>query len=486
MTRKPRVSVISLKWDGVSYYRGFMPFEELDDQGLIEFVDNRKLLESDVVVLERIFLPAHFALIAELKQRGKRLIYQIDDDPFNVPPYHPSYQVYQQREVKEGLFHTLRSVDRIIAATAPLKSILQQRLGGKVPISVIGNYLDFKSAWNPNRFASTLPLYRRPDKIVIGWSGALGHQADLQLLQGVFEELVRVYQDRLLFRFLGHHPEFVAAEALPGQVEMYSWVDVHSYPETLYSLALDIGLIPLVDNAHNRSKTLLKFLEYSALPIPSVISRVGPYQAVPADCGLLVENKFGKWVQAIKRLIDGAPEREALRRRAHEHVKASFDIADHTAPWLEAILSVKPDLSKAAFTVPCHSSADVLPDSVDIIVPIHDAFAETRSCLESVLAHTDLTRHRLLLVNDGSTDSRMAPFLEQLVENVSGRNIVLVQHTEAQGFIKSCNEAMRLGRQDVVLLNSDTMVSARWLDKLRECAYANPSVGTVTPLSTVR
>src|SRR5437764_3575499 len=36
---------------------------------------------------------------------------------------------------------------------------------------------------------------------------------------------------------------------------------------------------------------------------------------------------------------------------------------------------------------------------------------------------------------------------------------------------------------DVVLLNSDTIVTARWLEKLIDAAYSNGDVGTVTPLS---
>src|SRR5262249_30980902 len=59
----------------------------------------------------------------------------------------------------------------------------------------------------------------------------------------------------------------------------------------------------------------------------------------------------------------------------------------------------------------------------------------------------------------------------------------IIRHEKAQGFVRSCNEAMRRGRRDVVLLNSDTVVAARWLDKLRDAAYSHPAVGTVTPLS---
>ena len=38
-------------------------------------------------------------------------------------------------------------------------------------------------------------------------------------------------------------------------------------------------------------------------------------------------------------------------------------------------------------------------------------------------------------------------------------------------------------KRDVVLLNSDTEVSAGWLDKLQAAAYSAPKIATVTPLS---
>ena len=39
------------------------------------------------------------------------------------------------------------------------------------------------------------------------------------------------------------------------------------------------------------------------------------------------------------------------------------------------------------------------------------------------------------------------------------------------------------GDDDVVLLNSDTQVGPRWLDRLRQTAYSDASVGTVTAVS---
>ena len=42
---------------------------------------------------------------------------------------------------------------------------------------------------------------------------------------------------------------------------------------------------------------------------------------------------------------------------------------------------------------------------------------------------------------------------------------------------------MTRSRADVVLLNSDTIVTAGWLDALRRCADADPRIGTITPFS---
>jgi glycosyltransferase involved in cell wall biosynthesis/GT2 family glycosyltransferase len=483
MTRVPRVSIVSLKWDGVAYYRGFLPLQELDHEGKITFLDNRRLYEADVVILQRVFLPTFFDLIADLKRKGIKLIYEIDDDPFNVPPSHPAYQTYQKSEVKQGLFKTLQSVDLIIAATEPLRELVQSRLGKSIPIRVVGNYLDFKSAWNPAVYNGTGASFKSDGTTVIGWAGALGHKADLELLLGVFKELTRLYQDKVTFRFLGYHPDFVSWEVPSEQVELRPWVDVNQYAKTLYALGLDIGLIPLVDNPHNRAKTNLKFLEYSALGIPSIISHVGPYKGIPKDCARLVDNKFSQWVNAIRQWIDHPEQRRAIGDRARKYVKTHYDINNHVDLWSDAILAVKPDLDRKSFLVATTPNASRLQAPVDIIVPIHNAYQEATRAVASILANTDLGLHRLILIDDGSTDQRVKTYLKSIEDQRADRNIFVITHDRPLGFVKSCNEAMRLGENDVLLLNSDTVVPPWWLDKLQACAYSDAEIGTVTPLS---
>ena len=47
--------------------------------------------------------------------------------------------------------------------------------------------------------------------------------------------------------------------------------------------------------------------------------------------------------------------------------------------------------------------------------------------------------------------------------------------------IAAVNRGMSESSRDVVLLNSDTQVTAGWLDKLQRAAYSAPEIATVTP-----
>lgn len=122
--------------------------------------------------------------------------------------------------------------------------------------------------------------------------------------------------------------------------------------------------------------------------------------------------------------------------------------------------------------------------SVDIIIPIYNAFEFTKVCIEKVILHTNLYIHTLVLINDKSTDERIVPMIEGFVNKYRGKkNIRFINSKENNGFVKTVNIGMALSDNDVILLNSDTEVTAGWLEKMTNCAYSKPMVATVTPLS---
>lgn len=118
---------------------------------------------------------------------------------------------------------------------------------------------------------------------------------------------------------------------------------------------------------------------------------------------------------------------------------------------------------------------------VDVIVPVYRGLAETRACLESVLAAPVSTAFELIVVDDCSPEPEVGALVDDLA--ASGR-IRLLRNERNLGFVASVNRAMALHpERDVVLLNSDTEVANDWLDRLRRAAHSEPDIGTVTPFS---
>jgi len=119
---------------------------------------------------------------------------------------------------------------------------------------------------------------------------------------------------------------------------------------------------------------------------------------------------------------------------------------------------------------------------VDVIVPVYNAYEDTKKCIESLLSSTGLTPYRLVIINDKSTDPRITHYLDYLKQKKYS-NLIIVTNENNIGFVKTVNKGMYLSENDVVILNSDTIVTYNWLNRLRECAYIDEKIATATPLS---
>jgi len=119
------------------------------------------------------------------------------------------------------------------------------------------------------------------------------------------------------------------------------------------------------------------------------------------------------------------------------------------------------------------------PPQVAIIVPIHNAGAELRRCVDALSRNTTLPAE-LVLVDDASTDPQVIAVLEGLRDWPAVR---VLRNTTNLGFTASVNRGLRATTADVVVLNSDTEVGPRWLERLRAAAYSTPQTGTATASS---
>ena len=116
-----------------------------------------------------------------------------------------------------------------------------------------------------------------------------------------------------------------------------------------------------------------------------------------------------------------------------------------------------------------------------VVIPIYNGLHVARPCVESVVRWTDLTNCRVLLVNDGSDD-----YTTETLRTWQGwhSSIQLLENPRNLGFVRTCNRAFEHAEGEFVLiLNSDTCVTPRWLKKLLECLRSDDSIAMVSPLT---
>ncbi len=126
---------------------------------------------------------------------------------------------------------------------------------------------------------------------------------------------------------------------------------------------------------------------------------------------------------------------------------------------------------------------------VGIVVCVHNAAEDARRCLDALVRHGS--------AQGGSTQDGGVPWSLVVVDDGSGaetRALLdthpamagarLIRHEQALGYTRAANAGLRAaGGTVVVLLNSDTVVTAGWLDALLRAFDADPRCAVVGPLS---
>lgn len=129
---------------------------------------------------------------------------------------------------------------------------------------------------------------------------------------------------------------------------------------------------------------------------------------------------------------------------------------------------------------PSVGSEDGRP-SVDVVVCVHDALDDVRRCLWSLLEKASYPFH-LIVVNDGSSAETTAYLEEAKVLNP--RMTLIHNESPPHGYTLAANLGMRAATADyVVLLNSDTIVTHDWLERIVACGESDEKIGILGPLS---
>lgn len=114
-----------------------------------------------------------------------------------------------------------------------------------------------------------------------------------------------------------------------------------------------------------------------------------------------------------------------------------------------------------------------------VIIPVHNAPDELEHCLASVYA-TIPAMAEVIVIDDASKDAGVAGVFNRWQQRAGPPWQFHVQSRNL-GFVGTVNRGLEMTRHDIVLLNSDTEVTAGWLEGLQRCFASDPSIATATP-----
>lgn len=153
---------------------------------------------------------------------------------------------------------------------------------------------------------------------VIGWTGSHSTIAYLDLLVPVLQQLEQNYD----FAFL------VICDRKPV-LPLRSLVFLPWNPSMEIDdlLQMDIGVMPLGADAWSEGKCGFKLIQYLALGIPAVASRVGVNQDIvgAAETGYLCDNS-DDWYQALEHLLLDAGKRNLLGTAGRKKIEAQYSV----------------------------------------------------------------------------------------------------------------------------------------------------------------
>jgi len=290
--------------------------------------------QADAIVFQRIETRHALAAFYAMKDQfpNKPILSEIDDDIFDVAPYNPaSATLAPGSHLTQLAIDQFRNSDGLIVSTPYLKDVYSEF---NEHIYVVPNSIDVQKWDNAPK--------KKKTGIRIGWIGSGSHSKDLELLDKVFPAILEKNND-VSFVIASYFQEDLSAlpEFLKNRKGVKidnRWTPILKYPARLAGLDFDIGLAPLVDNKFNRGKSNLRWLEYSALGIPSVCSDVGHFAETVKDGfdGFLARTPE-QFISHIQTLISDSKLRKRIGRAAHARVAKDFNVDKNIDIYIDAI-----------------------------------------------------------------------------------------------------------------------------------------------------
>ncbi len=363
---------------GCSYYRSQLPLSTLYDLKLADVMEVANgtakeraataLAGCDVAVFPRLCATDSMTGICDaLREDTKNIVVDYDDNIFAVSPLSPHYADYGTEEYshtledgrvidvwKDGLAgwnmaenyvrldlikKSLEKANLVTTTTEVLANVLRQF---NPNVAVLPNCVDL------DRWVK-LPL-KPHDDVRIFWAGGSSHYEDMMILSEVIPAIMGRFP-RVRLVLMGCKFEGFLKNIDRFRMDFIPWEDVLSYPYRCAMTDADIAIIPLLDTPFNACKSAIKWIEQSALSIPSVVSYVSPYKEIyNGDNAVMVkDNDTEAWIEGISTLVRDPVLRAKIGGEARRYVENHYDVKKRAVDWLRAYESIPAPMGRIAW-----------------------------------------------------------------------------------------------------------------------------------------
>lgn len=352
-----KVAALAADLEACGNYRLVHPFAQLEKLGaqtrIFTKVCHDDLRDYQIIIAQRQSRPESAQLLRTLRREGRLIIADTDDMLDAVHPANPAYRAYMPGSVAQRVYHEIIAGAHGVTVTTQELATHYSALNRNV--HVVPNCIDFGIREWP------APVFRDTDALTIGWTGSTSHLSDMNVLGAVIEAILEKYP-HVRYGHFAHKDLLTYLSAnfkIPAdRVEIVPPVGFDEYPSRLTTF--DIGLAPLMVSPFNMAKSPLKLMEYSAIGIPFVASKVAPYTRY-TDQGVdgYVVGSTSEWVSAISTLIEDTQLRRCMSDAACTKVREKHSIESGAAQWVRAWMQIR-DAAIAGDLGPAQASAKII------------------------------------------------------------------------------------------------------------------------------
>jgi glycosyltransferase involved in cell wall biosynthesis len=285
--------------------------------------DVRDARDYDVLFVYRECFPFGPAFIErQLRQLGRPIVYDFDDAIY-LPSGDPVKDLLRMPE-KTNVITQL--ADDVIVCNEHLRRLC---LAYNQNVHVIPTSVETEKLFFARSYSDTLPpADGRP--VRLGWVGSHSTAKYLYQLAPVLKQVAERHPVELLVVGAGRDID------LPGVTVINKTWGLATEVDDFRSI--DIGLYPLHDDLWELGKTSFKTIQYMAVGVPGVVSRVGTAIDIVRDGenGFLASTE-AEWVAKICRLIEDPELRRRVGEAGRRTAVEGFSVASNAPKLLEVL-----------------------------------------------------------------------------------------------------------------------------------------------------